>query len=109
MTEENEKSNVYTLDTNNSLTMKGSTDVVINNTIEIVGTNTSLPVKVIADFSKIPQELHGMYIQALANQYDKNTVIWNNLSTKDEVPPKKKSNLDKIIDILTNRKNWKRR
>jgi hypothetical protein len=109
MTVENEKSNVYTLETNNSITMEGSTDVVIDNTIKIVGTYTSLPVKVIADFSKIPQELHEMYIQALVNQYDKNSVVWNNLSTKDEVPPKKKSNLDKIIDILTNHKNWKRR
>jgi hypothetical protein len=90
------------LATNNSLTMKGSTDVVILNTIEIAGTGTSLPVKVIADFSKIPQHLHGVYLQSLSYQYDKNVVVWNNTEKKQETSRNKKSNIDKIIDIIFN-------
>jgi len=95
-----------TIDDNGSITMKGTTDVVINNTIEIAGTNTSLPVKVIADFSKIPTELHGMYLHALSHQYDTNTVVWNRLSMSDEAPQKKNSNIDKIVDILMSPKRW---
>jgi hypothetical protein len=96
------------LDTNNSLTMKGSTDVVIINNIEIMGTGTTLPVKVVADFSKIPQHLHGIYLQSLSYQYDKNVVVWNNTEKKQEIPRNKKSNLDKIINIIFNLKNLKK-
>ena len=95
------------LDTNNSLSMKGSADVVILNTIEIAGTDISLPVKVIADFSKIPQHLHGVYLQSLCYQYDKNVVVWSNTEKDQEKPRNKKSNIDKIIDIIFDLKNWK--
>ena len=88
-----------TLDTNNTFTIKGSNEAIINNSIEILGTGTELPVKVIADFSNIPTYLHGIYLQSFQYQYDKDVRVWSNTSEPTKVKPKK-SLLDKIFSII---------
>jgi hypothetical protein len=88
-----------TLDSNNSFTIQGSNEVAINNSIEILGTGTELPVKVVADFSKVPTHLHGIYLQSFQYQYDKDVRVWSNTSEPIKVKPKK-SLLDKILFII---------
>ena len=88
-----------TLDSNNSFTIQGSNEVTINNSIEILGTGTELPVKVIADFSNIPTHLHGIYLQSFQYQYDKDVRVWSNTSEPIKVKTKK-SFLDKILSII---------
>ena len=87
------------LDTNNTLTIKGSNEVTINNSIEILGTGTELPVKVIADFSNVPTHLHGTYLQSFQYQYGKDVRVWSNTSEPIKVKPKK-SLLDKILKTI---------
>jgi len=79
--------------------MKGSGEVTINNSIEIIGTGTELPVKVVADFSNVPTHLHGIYLKSFQYQYDKDVRVWNNTSEPTKVKPKK-SFLDKILLII---------
>ena len=88
-----------TLDTNNSLSMKGSGKVIIKRSIVIVGSGTKLPVEITADFSKVPQELHESYYQSLVYNYN-NTDVWNNTKQEPKEPRKEKSNIDKIVDII---------
>jgi len=88
-----------TLDTNNTFTIQGSNKVTINNSIEILGTGTELPVKVIADFSNVPTHLHGIYLQSFQYQYDKDVRVWSNTSKPIKAKPKK-SLLDKILLII---------
>jgi len=88
-----------TLDSNNTFTIKGSNEVTINNSIEILGTNTELPVKVIADFSNVPTHLHDIYLKSFQYQYDKDVRVWSNTSEPIKVKPKK-SLLDKILLII---------
>jgi len=88
-----------TLNTNNTFTIQGSCEVTINNSIEILGTNTELPVKVVADFSNVPTHLHGIYLQSFQYQYDKDVRVWNNISPPIKVKTKK-SLLDKILFII---------
>jgi hypothetical protein len=88
-----------TLDSNNTLTIKGSNEVTINNSIEILGTNTELPVKVIADFTNVPTHLHGIYLKSFQYQYDKDLRVWSNTTEPTKVKPKK-SLLDKILSII---------
>ena len=88
-----------TLDSNNTFTMKGSCEVTINNSIEILGTNTELLVKVIADFSNVPTHLHGIYLQSFQYQYGKDVRVWSNTSEPIKAKPKK-SFLDKIFSII---------
>jgi hypothetical protein len=87
------------LDSNNTFTIKGSNEVTINNSIEILGTGTELSVKVVADFSNVPKHLHGIYLQSFQYQYDKDVRVWNNISTPTKVEPKK-SFLGKILSII---------
>ncbi len=88
-----------TLDSNNSFTILGSSEVTINNSLEILGTNTELPVKVIADFSNVPTHLHGIYLQSFQYQYDKDVRVWNNTSEPIKVKPKK-SLSDKFLSLF---------
>jgi hypothetical protein len=71
--------NELKLDNNNKLSIKSSTNVIIESSITIVGTNTRVPVKIIADFSNIPNYLHYEYYQALIYQYHKDIKIYNNV------------------------------
>lgn len=89
-----------------SLTMKGSGLVQINTKIEMVGTNTELPIKIVADFSKVPHNLHHLYYNSLIHQYNTGVNVYNNT---DEDEPKtieeKKSEwrINRIVDILSNK------
>jgi hypothetical protein len=51
------------------LTMIGSTKAQINASIQIVGTNTILPIKIEADFKDIPHNLHQIYMQSMLSSY----------------------------------------
>jgi hypothetical protein len=68
-------------DNNGSLTMKGSGLVQINTSINIYGTGTELPIKIIGDFNEIPPHLHEMYLQSMLASYGSVTAYDN---TKDE-------------------------
>ena len=64
---------------NNKLSIESTNNVVIKSSITIVCSNTTLPVKIIADFSNIPNHLHFEYYQALIHQYHKDIEVYNNV------------------------------
>ena len=66
------------------LTMKGSTKVTINASQTIVGTGTTLPIQIIADFKDIPPHLHQLYMQSMWASYG-SVNVYNN--TDDEPYP----------------------
>jgi len=76
---------------NNNLISRTSNRVMIKSTIEIVGTNTELPVTIMADFNNVPEELHYQYYQTLAHQYHKDLKVYNNIHPDETV----KSNIVK--------------
>jgi hypothetical protein len=86
-----EDNNKLKLDNNNKLSIKSSNNVVIKSSIRIVGSNTTLPVEIIADFSNIPNYLHYEYYQALIYQYNKDIKVYNNMGEenikRDDVEP----------------------
>jgi hypothetical protein len=51
------------------LTIKGSTKATIKRSIEIIGTNSVLPIEIIGDFKDIPPHLHQMYIESMIASY----------------------------------------
>jgi hypothetical protein len=73
-----DKDNELKLD-NNKLSIKSTNNMVIKSSIILVGSNTILPVEIIADFSNIPNYLHFEYYQALIYQYNKDIDIYNNV------------------------------
>jgi hypothetical protein len=74
-----EDNNELKLDNNNKLSIESNTNVILESSITIVGSNTTLPVEIIADFSNIPNYLHYEYYQALIYQYNKDIKIYNNV------------------------------
>lgn len=78
------------LDNSGTLTTQGSGKVSINTVIEIIGSGTELPVTITADFSKVPEHLHSLYLDALQSQYRKDISIYDNTEnvSKAEVQPK---------------------
>jgi len=89
-----------TLNTDNNIIINTNSDVTINTAIEIVGTNTELPIKIVADFSEVPKHLHEVYLNCFNYQYNKYIKTYNNTSTeKAEIIPKK-SFLNKIVSIF---------
>jgi hypothetical protein len=85
------------------LTIKGSTKATIKRSIEIVGTNSVLPIEIIGDFKDIPQHLHQMYIESMIASYSSINVHDN---TKEEPYPmtieQKQSEWrwNRIVDII---------
>jgi len=67
------------LDNNNKLSIESNTNVILESSITIVGTNTRVPVKIIGDFSNIPDKLHSVYLESLIYQYHKDIKIYNNV------------------------------
>ena len=88
-----------------SITMEGTGLVQINTKIEMVGTGTELPIKIVADFSNVPHNLHHLYYNSLTYQYSTGVNLYNN--TGEDEPKtieEKKSEwrINRIVDILSN-------
>lgn len=85
-----QKKNLISLDSSGNFTTKANSKVTIDTKLEIIGTNTELPVTIIADFSNMPQHLHSQYLQVLQYQYHKDINVYANIEqvAKGEVKPK---------------------
>jgi hypothetical protein len=87
------------------LTMKGTGLVQINSKIKMWGTGTELPVKIEADFSKVPHHLHSLYLNSLVAQYNVDVNIHSNIGREPEpmTIKEKKSEwrLNRIVDIIS--------
>ena len=91
---------------NGRLTMKGSGLVTIKTSIKIYGTGTELPIKIVADFTDIPHNLHSLYYQSLISHYNTNIVAHKNLSKVEDEPKtikeqKSEWRLNRIVDIIS--------
>ena len=53
---------MFTLNSPQNLTIQSKPIVKIQTNINIIGTNTKLPIEVTADFTNIPTDLHEMYL-----------------------------------------------
>lgn len=84
------KEATISLDNSGTLTTQGSGKVSINTVIEIIGSGTELPVSITADFSKVPQHLHSIYLNAFRSQYHKEINVYDNTRnvSQAEVKPK---------------------
>lgn len=63
-----------------------SSKLTINSSICIKGTDTELPIDIVADFSDIPHSLHQIYYDAIISKYYNSTSIYN--ITETPKPPK---------------------
>ena len=65
---------------NNKLSIESSNNnVEIESSMTIEGTNTRVPVKIIGDFTNIPDKLHSVYLESLIYQYHKDIKIYNSV------------------------------
>jgi hypothetical protein len=83
------------------LTMKGSTKAIIKSSINIVGTNTKLPIEIVGEFKDIPQNLHQIYMQSMLASYGSVNAYDN---TKDEPKTikeqKREWRLNRIVELI---------
>jgi replicative superfamily II helicase len=90
-------------DNNSSIYLKGTGKVTMRKSIYIAGTNTELNIDCIADFSNVPQEYHKIYYDAFVSEYYKtNDMFYITTTKKEESKSKEKSNIDKIVDAISN-------
>lgn len=94
-------------DENNELTISNNSKVTILTSVNIVNTNTELPIEITADFSKIPQNLHGIYYETFIAQYKNSINVYDNVTFKEIKKEVEKSNIDKIVDLICN-SLWKK-
>ena len=96
-------SNINITPDNGRLTMKGSGLVTINTSIKMYGTGTELPIKIVADFTNIPHNLHSLYYQALTHQYNTSVGVYNNTDGEPKTIKEKKSEwrINRIVDIIS--------
>jgi hypothetical protein len=90
---------IYITSDNGSLTMNGSTKAVIKSSIQIVGSETELPIRIEGDFKDIPPHLHEIYIQSMLSSYGSVNVYDN---TKDEEP----YSISTPPEILDKKPSW---
>jgi hypothetical protein len=83
------------------LTIKGSSKATIKRSIEIVGTNSVLPIEIIGDFKDIPPHLHKMYIESMIASYG-SVDVYNNTEPEPKTIEEQKSEWrwNRIVDII---------
>lgn len=89
----------------NNLTINVKPIVSIKNSISIPGTNTELPIEIVADFTNVPKHLHGIYLSALDSKYNSDVIIWSNTDPKKSEPrtieeKKRDWRLNRLVDIF---------
>ena len=84
------------------LTMQGSTKAIIKSSINIVGTNTKLPIEIVGEFKDIPQNLHQIYMQSMLASYG-SVNVYNNTEPEPKTIKEQKSEwrLNRIVDIIS--------
>jgi hypothetical protein len=83
------------------LTIKGSTKATIKRSIEIVGTNSVLPIEIIGDFKDVPPHLHQMYIESMIASYG-SVDVYDNTEPEPKTIEEQKSEWrwNRIVDII---------
>ena len=89
-----------TLD-NGHLTMKGSSKATIKSSIEIVGTNSVLPIEIVGDFKDIPPHLHQIYMQSMLASYG-SVNVYNNTEPEPKTIKEQKSEwrLNRLVELF---------
>ena len=87
---------------NGRLTMKGSTKAIIKASINIVGTNTKLPIEIIGEFKDIPTNLHQIYMQSMLASYG-SVNTYDNTNEEPKTIKEKKSEwrLNRIVELIS--------
>ena len=83
------------------LTMKGSTKAIIKSSINIVGTNTKLPIEIVGEFKDIPQNLHQIYMQSMLASYGSVNVHNNTDEPKTIKEQKREWRLNRIVELIS--------
>jgi hypothetical protein len=83
------------------LTMKGSTKAIIKSSINIVGTNTKLPIEIVGEFKDIPQNLHQIYMQSMLASYGSVNVHNNTDEPKTIKEQKSEWRLNRLVEIIS--------
>ncbi len=91
------------IDPKNNLTINVKPIAVINTGIELAGYKSELPIKIIADFTNIPEEQHEIFLRTFKYFYNTEVNVYDN-TTKEEpkmIEKKKRDwTINRIIDIL---------
>ena len=95
------------MDTNNSLVVNTKPIVEINTGIVLAGYKTELPIKIIADFTDIPESQHEVFLDTFKYFYNTEVNLYSNSFNQEPKTIKEKKRdwrLNKIVDVLFNRK-----
>ena len=95
---------MFTLNSPQNLTIQSKPIVKIQTNINIIGTNTKLPIEVTADFTNIPTDLHEMYLQSFQYQYIGDVNVYNHIGKKSltNKTQQKERKVNKIVDTILN-------
>ena len=91
------------IDSKNSLTINVKPIVEINTGISLAGYKSELPIKIIADFTNIPESQHEVFLNTFKYFYNTEVNVYDN--TTKEIPKtieekKRDWTINRIIDIL---------
>jgi 23S rRNA G2445 N2-methylase RlmL len=81
--------------------MEGSTKVTIKASQPIVGTGTTLPIEITADFKDVPPHLHQLYMQSMWASYG-SVNVYDNTNEEPKTIEEQKSEwrINKLAKLL---------
>lgn len=89
------------INSSNSLTINTKPIVKTITSIEIAGTGTELPVEVVADFSNVPTDLHGTYLEAFKYKYLPTIQVFDcTQESEEEEVSSRSGRLNRLADIF---------
>ena len=93
---------IITFDKNNNLTINTKPIVKITTSIGVIGTNSELPIEIVADFTNIPTHLHETYLLSLQSGHYSGKIYDNTSDEKPKTIEEKKRDwtINKIVDII---------
>lgn len=105
------------LESSRNIVMNLSPVVQIDTKIKFIGSEYSLPVKILADFTDVPKEYHELYLNSFQYKYSPEVNVYGSIQDQKADPKsigrqKEDSGLNRIIQLLMKKvlgKNFKQR
>lgn len=94
---------MYTLNSSENLTVNMKPIVKIQTNLDLIGTKTTLPVEIVADFTNVPENMHETYLSAFKYQYMGSVKIYNQTNKEIPSPKNQEKNLrvNKFVNLIS--------
>ena len=94
---------MFTLNSSENLTVNVKPMVKIKTNLDLIGTKTTLPIEIVADFTDVPESMRESYLSAFKYQYMGSVKIYSQFNDEKPSPKNQQKNLrtNKFVNLIS--------